>query len=109
MAITIKTPITSPSSINEGNPDLTKTPNFDLDLMLNKAKSYFESYSRSIYEFSECLTPPAFYQLNEETKDEVKSFFRMSELPLSEISTVHFPAFTSWVNQLITKKVLPLS
>ncbi|KAF7153387.1 hypothetical protein RHSIM_Rhsim01G0159100 [Rhododendron simsii] len=48
-------------------------------------------------------------ELNEETKDEVKSFFRMSELPLSEISTVHFPAFTSWMNQLITKKVLPLS
>lgn len=103
-----KTPMASPSSVNEVNPELVKTPNSDLDLILNKAKSYSESYSRSITEFSESLTPPAFYQLSEETKDEIKSFFRMLEFPLAEISTDHSSAFTSCVSQLIAKKVLPL-
>lgn len=106
---TDKTPMASLSSVNEVNPDLVCTPNSDLDLMLTKAKSYSESYSRSVSEFSESLTPPTFYQLSEETKDEVKSFFRMLELPLAEIATDHTPAFTSCVSHLIAKKVLPLS
>ncbi|KAI8572243.1 hypothetical protein RHMOL_Rhmol01G0182700 [Rhododendron molle] len=104
--LTEKTPMASPSSVNEVHPDLTCAPNSDLDLMLSKAKSYSESYSRSVSEFSKCLTPPAFYHFSEETKDEVKSFFRMLELPLTEIATYHTPAFTSCVNHLITKKVL---
>lgn len=101
-----KTPMASPSSINEVNPDLICTPNSNLDLMLSKAKSYSESYSKSVSEFSKSLTPPSFYQLSEETKDEVKSFFRMLELPLAEIATDHTPPFTSCVNHLIAKKVL---
>lgn len=105
---TTKTPMASPSSVNKVNPELVTTLNSDLDLMLNKAKSYSESYSKSISEFSESLTPPAFYQLNDETKDKVKSFFRILELPLAEISTNHSSAFMSCVNQLIAKKVLPL-
>lgn len=109
-----KTPLASPSSVNEVNPDLVNpelvnTPTSDLDLIIHKAKTYSESYSRSVTEFFESLTPPAFYELSEETKDEVKSFFRMLELSLAEIATDHTPAFISCVSHLVSKKVLPLS
>ncbi|KAF7126358.1 hypothetical protein RHSIM_Rhsim11G0028400 [Rhododendron simsii] len=46
---------------------------------------------------------------NQDTKDELKSFFRMLELPLVEIATNHTIAFSNSVSQLIANKVLPLS
>lgn len=106
---TDKTPIASRFSVNEVNPELVSTSNSDLDFMLNKAKSYSELFSKSISEFSESLSAPSFYELSEDTKDEVESFFRMLELPLAEIAAHHTPVFTKCVSHLIAKKVLPLS
>lgn len=77
--------------------------------MLNKARRYSESYSRSISEVSESLTPFDSVGLSEETKDEMKTFFEMLELPLSEIGTDHILAFTSCVNYLISRRILPIS
>lgn len=109
LAVTIETTLASPPLVNEANPNLAQTPTTDLDLMLNKAKTFSESYSRSISECSEPLTPSTPFELSEEIRDELKSFFRMLELPLSELATDQYPAFTSCVNHLISEKVLPLS
>lgn len=105
--------ITSPSSVNKGgNPDIVtletiSSPTSDLDLMLSKAKTYSESYSRSVTEFSKSLTPSALCQLSEDTKDDVQAFFRMLELPLTEVAVDHLSTFTPCVNHLISKKVFP--
>lgn len=103
------TPIVSPLAVNELHTQLVSTSSSDLDLMLNKAKLYSESFSRSVFEFSESLTTPAFYEISQNTKDEVESFCRLLELPLAQIATDYTAVFTDCVYQLMGKKVLPLA
>ncbi|KAF7141930.1 hypothetical protein RHSIM_Rhsim06G0202100 [Rhododendron simsii] len=104
-----KDPIALRLLVNEVNPELITTCSSELDLMLNKAKLYSESLSRSVTGFSESLTPSAFYELSEDTKKELEAFFRMLEVPLAEIANNYSIAFSESVSRLIAKKVLPLS